>query len=156
MAKRATPDGAGKRVPLMARTTIALRASLAASASENGVSLAHEVERRLEASYAEDRMRVIAREEMQAAIVADREAQRVELMKRAVSDGRGGWMASNNDLAAIVPVPESQKPRPYNNPVLQHLAETAPERTAGYLRKAMKDPAVKAAMHQRYELNGKQ
>lgn len=30
------------------------------------------------------------------------------------------------------------------------LAETAEERTTGYLRKALKDPDIKAAVHSRY------
>ena len=33
---------------------------------------------------------------------------------------------------------------------LTALAETAEERTTGYLRVALKDPAVKAAVHSRY------
>lgn len=33
---------------------------------------------------------------------------------------------------------------------LEVLAETAEERTKGYLRKALKDPALKAAIHSRY------
>ncbi|WP_158684255.1 hypothetical protein [Methylobacterium sp. 285MFTsu5.1] len=33
---------------------------------------------------------------------------------------------------------------------LTALAETAEERTKGYLRAALKDPAIKAAVHSRY------
>ena len=53
MPKRATPDAEGKRVPLMARTTIAIRKSLEEAAGFNGVSLALEVEDRLKQSFRE-------------------------------------------------------------------------------------------------------
>lgn len=140
MLKRSsrTPTGEAKRLPVSTKITPELRALLQTSAEAQGRTLGAEIEQRLLASFAvEDNLRSLVREEMQAAIAADREAQRVEVMKRATSDGRGGWVASNRDLSQ-----------------LEALAETAPERTTGYLREALKDPAVKAAMHQRYELGG--
>lgn len=51
MPKRATPDGIGKRVPLMVRTTPSLRSELENAAGESGRSLAQEVESRLERSF---------------------------------------------------------------------------------------------------------
>jgi hypothetical protein len=56
MPKRATPDGEGKRVPLMARTTIGLRQALEEAAGESGRSLAQEVEFRLEKSFQTDQL----------------------------------------------------------------------------------------------------
>lgn len=56
MPKRATPDGEGKRVPLMARTTIGLRQALEEAAGESGRSLAQEVELRLEKSFQTDQL----------------------------------------------------------------------------------------------------
>lgn len=56
MPKRATPDGEGKRVPLMSRTTIGLRKSLEDAAGESGRSLAQEVELRLEKSFQTDQL----------------------------------------------------------------------------------------------------
>ncbi len=56
MPKRATPDGEGKRVPLMARTTIGLRQALEKAAGESGRSLAQEVELRLEKSFQTDQL----------------------------------------------------------------------------------------------------
>ncbi|MDP4026801.1 hypothetical protein Q8W71_29790 [Methylobacterium sp. NEAU 140] len=56
MPKRATPDGEGKRVPLMARTTIGLRKALEDAAAASGRSLAQEVETRLENSFQADNL----------------------------------------------------------------------------------------------------
>lgn len=57
-------DREGRRSTLSVRLTPAGRESLERAASASGRSLAQEVEMRLEATFAEDRMRAIAREEM--------------------------------------------------------------------------------------------
>lgn len=51
MAKQAPRDPAGKRVPLMVRTTTGLRSKLNEAADASGRSLAQEVELRLERSF---------------------------------------------------------------------------------------------------------
>ncbi|MGA0595152.1 TraY domain-containing protein [Enterovirga sp. CN4-39] len=52
MPKRVVPEGEGKRVPVMSRTTKELRAKLEEAAAASGRSLGQEVEYRLEQSFA--------------------------------------------------------------------------------------------------------
>lgn len=52
MPKRVVPDGPGKRVPVMTRTTLEMRAQLEVAASQSGRSLGQEVEHRLQQSFA--------------------------------------------------------------------------------------------------------
>jgi hypothetical protein len=51
MPKRVVPEGEGKRVPVMSRTTKELRSKLEDAAAESGRSLGQEVEYRLDASF---------------------------------------------------------------------------------------------------------
>jgi phage protein D len=108
--KRGRPPkrpGAGSRRNYAFRMTDATRDQVVAAADKNGRSMSEELEARIEASFAEDRMRAIAREEIEKAQAGDA-TQRAELMKRAISDGRGGWFATNQF------VPPSQFPKGYN------------------------------------------
>jgi TraY domain-containing protein len=56
MPKRVVPEGPGKRVPVMSRTTVEMRAKLEEAASQSGRSLGQEVEARLEKSFAQDEL----------------------------------------------------------------------------------------------------
>ena len=51
MPRRFIPEGEGKRVPVMTRTTTELRSQIEQAAAKSGRSLAQEVERRLEQSF---------------------------------------------------------------------------------------------------------
>ena len=67
MPKRTVPQGEGKRIPLMMRTTRDMRDRMEAAAAASGRSLAGEAEYRLEMSFERDglleQMRVILRGE---------------------------------------------------------------------------------------------
>ena len=53
-------------------------------------------------------------------------------------------------LARLIPILVVSNGEAMTREELIALAETAEERTTGYLRKALKDPDIKAAVHSRY------
>lgn len=59
-------DREARREAMSLRTTPTMKAALVAAASQSGRSLTQEIEFRLEASFSEDRMRRIIREELEA------------------------------------------------------------------------------------------
>lgn len=70
--KKATlaADREARREAMSLRTTPTMKAALVAAASQSGRSLTQEIEFRLEASFSEDRMRQIIREEIAQAVAS--------------------------------------------------------------------------------------
>lgn len=65
---RKLPQGEGKRHPVSFRTTLVLNERLKAEAMKSGRSMSQEIERRLEASFRDDDLRALIRDELHAAL----------------------------------------------------------------------------------------
>lgn len=107
MPRRATPQGEGKRIPLMARTTPSLRARLEAAAAASGRSLGQEVEYQLERALmafdAIEALRETVRQEMRAEFDRRLSADGIsQSLKIAVNDMRRDDIARLRQMTADV------------------------------------------------------